>query len=379
VGYLYHPKVKRKDGTIYQDPVWWAKFYLDGRPVRRSTKTRKKGVAASQLKHWEGNPRDADPKTDRATLDELTQDYLDDYRINNRKSIGQAEDYVNRLLKTWGGRPAVTITVSEIRQYIKEMQAEGYANATVNRHLTALKRMFNLAMQAEKITRRPHIPMLKENNVRKGFLGDLEHLAVTEHLPYMLGVVAETAYTYGWRREELLTLQRTQVDLVEGIIHLDTGTTKNQEGREIRLTASLWEKYKRLEVETRALEIKTGSTILWTFHRKGKRVKDFRKAWKNACEKAKIGHRLFHDYRRSAIRNMERARVPRSTAMKVSGHRTESVYRRYAVVDQEMMDDATKRIERRAGQTALVPKQLSLLRANSGQTSTKHGDGEDSN
>ncbi len=226
MGYLFDPKVKRKDGTIYEDPIWWVKFYLHGRPVRRSTGTHKKSVAVRQLKHWQGNPKDADPQKDRVTLNELAQDFLDDYQINNRRSIQQAEGYVNRLLKTWNRRRAVSITVSEIRQYIKERQAEGYANATINRDLSALKRMFNLGMQGEKITRRPHIPHLRENNVRRGFFGALEQLAVTAHLPFVLLVVAETAYTYGWRKEELLTLQWFQVELHEGIIHLDTGTTK---------------------------------------------------------------------------------------------------------------------------------------------------------
>ncbi len=386
MGYLFHPKVKRKDGTIYEDPIWWAKFYLHGRPVRRSTGTHKKSVAVRQPKHWEGKPKDADPKMDRATLNELAQDFLDDYQINNRRSIQQAEDYVNRLLKTWDRRRAVSITVSEIRQYIKERQAEGYANATINRDLSALKRMFNLGMQGEKITRRPHIPHLRENNVRRGFFGDLEQLAVTAHLPFVLLVAAETAYTYGWRKEELLTLQWFQVELHEGIIHLDTGTTKNDEGRDVRLTASLLDKFKRLYAETQALEMKTGKKIPWVFHRNGRRVKDFRKAWKNACDQAKIGPRLFHDYRRSAVRNMERARVPRSTAMKVSGQKTESIYARYAIVDREMMDEVSMRIERRSGGAGQTERtgardfsRSDVLGANNGQTGTKHTLSYDSN
>lgn len=329
-------------------------------------------MAERQLKHWEGNPREAGPALDRATLNELSQDYLDDYRINKRKSLEQAEDYVNRLVRTWGGRRAVTIAVSEIRQFIQSMQAEGYANATINRRLAALKRVFSLAMDGEKITRRPFIPMWRENNVRRGFFGDIEHLAVSAPLPFALAVIAATARTYGWRKEEVPRLRWSQVDLHQGILRRDTGTTKNEEGREVRLTARLMEKLKKLYAETRSLEVELGRQVPWVFHRKGKPVKDFRKAWSNACTKAKIGPHFFHDYRRSAVRNMERARVPRSAAMKVSGHKTESIYKRYAIVDPEMMDDATKRIERRAGQSELGPQPSGVPRANNGQTSTRH-------
>jgi site-specific recombinase XerD len=98
--------------------------------------------------------------------------------------------------------------VTEIREFAKNMQAEKCANATINRHLATLKRMYNLAMQAEKLTRRPYIPMLKESNARRGFMGDLGQFAVMARLPVVLAVAAETAYTYGWRKEELFTLQR---------------------------------------------------------------------------------------------------------------------------------------------------------------------------
>ena len=378
MGSVYRQRLTRKDGTIYINPIYWATYSVNGVRIRRSTKTDKKRVAERQLNHWEGQ-RDADAKKDRATLNELAQDYLDEYEVNKRKSIEQAEDHVNRLLKTWSGRRAVTITVAEIRRFIREMQAEGYANATINRHLAALKRMLNLGIQGEKTTRRPYIPMLKENNVRQGFMGDLEQLALTEHMPLWLAVLCETAYTYGWRKKELLGLQRPQVDLEAGNIHLHTGTTKNDEGREVHLTENLRERFKRLDDETKALEKKTGRTISHVFHRNGRPVKDFRTAWANACAKAKIGHRLFHDYRRSAVRNMERARVPRSVAMNVTGHKTESVYRRYAIVDQEMMNDATRRIEQRAAQAVTLHERSEGPTTNNGQTSAVHAFGDTRN
>lgn len=72
----------------------------------------------------------------------------------------------------------------------------------------------------------------------------------------------------------------------------------------------------------------------------GSQIRDFRKTWANACEAAGYPGKLFHDFRRTAVRNLERAGVPRSTAMAMVGHETESIYRRYAIVDESMHREA---------------------------------------
>src|SRR5947199_1778054 len=58
-----------------------------------------------------------------------------------------------------------------------------------------------------------------------------------------------------------------------------------------------------------------------------------------------IPERLPHDFRRTAVRNLERAGVPRSTAMKMIGHRTESIYRRYAIVDEAMLKEGAVKLQ----------------------------------
>ena len=76
----------------------------------------------------------------------------------------------------------------------------------------------------------------------------------------------------------------------------------------------------------------------------GQRISDPRKAWESACEAAGLPGLLIHDLRRSAVRNMERAGVPRSVAMKLTGHKTENVYRRYAIVSDADLDAAAQKL-----------------------------------
>lgn len=64
----------------------------------------------------------------------------------------------------------------------------------------------------------------------------------------------------------------------------------------------------------------------------GERIQSFYKAWASGCERAGLQGLLFQDLRRSAVRNMERAGIPRKVAMAISGHKTESIYRRYGII-----------------------------------------------
>jgi integrase len=204
--------------------------------------------------------------------------------------------------------------------------------------------MFNLALQAGKLFHKPYIPMLREDNVRTGFLGEIEYLALREKLPDPINDMLAFAYKYGWRRSEVLGLRWAQVDFGAGTVRLDPGTTKNREGRTVVLTDDLRAMLQRRWQVTRALGEQRGEPIPWVFHRSGEPVRDFRGAWREACKQVGIAGRVFHDLRRSAVRNMIRASIPKRVAMTISGHKTRSVFDRYNIVSEGDLREAAKKL-----------------------------------
>lgn len=153
---------------------------------------------------------------------------------------------------------------------------------------------------------------------------------------------------FDWRiRSGVLPLQWRHVDLSVGTVRLEPGTTKNEEGRLFPF-GSLPELKEILQVRryrTSELQAKTERLIPWVFHRNGRLIKDFRKSWEIACKTAGVPGMIPHDFRRTAVRNLEWAGVSRSAAMKqLTGHKTESVYRRYAIVSEADPAEGVKKL-----------------------------------
>ena len=107
-----------------------------------------------------------------------------------------------------------SLTTADVRAYVTQRQADKAANGTINRELSALKRMFTLACQGGKLLVAPHIPMLQEDNVRRGFFEREQFEAVRRRLPAEVQPVVTFAYLTGWRiNSEVLTMQWHQIDL----------------------------------------------------------------------------------------------------------------------------------------------------------------------
>ena len=130
-------------------------------------------------------------------------------------------------------------------------------------------------------------------------------------------------------------------------VRLDPGATKNGEARTFPLSAypPRGELLKWQRECTVTVEKKTKQIVSHVFHRDGKPILCFRGAWRKACDAAGVKGRLVHDFRRTAVRNLERAGVPRSVAMKLTGHLTESIYRRYAIVSPADLTAGVEKLE----------------------------------
>jgi integrase len=135
------------------------------------------------------------------------------------------------------------------------------------------------------------------------------------------------------------------VDLTNGWLRLEPGETKNGDGRNFPLTEELREVLESHITKTRELELRTGTIIPWLFHRSGEPIRNFRRAWVTACTRASVPGRIRHDFRRTACRDLERMGISRSAAMKMVGHKTEAIYRRYAIADEVALKEAAAKMD----------------------------------
>jgi integrase len=343
---------------LYKDPktralkrtnTWQIEYSFRGQKRRESSRSTNRADAVKLLRRRlaeMAQGRLVGPDAEKTTFEDLAQMIQDDYAINQRRSSDRVKYSLAHLGATFSRARAVDLTADRIASYIRARQEAGAASGTIQNELATLKRMFSLGLRAGKVTHKPYIPHLTLNNVRTGFFEEADYRALLRHLPDYLRPLITFLYLTGWRKSEALGLTWAQVDFQAGVVRLEPGTTKNREGRTFpfnalpELAALLLAQRELTEEVTK----RTERIVPWVFHRNGHAIVDLRKRWGKACIAAGLPGRILHDFRRTAVRNLERAGVPRSVAMKLTGHKTESVYRRYAIVSEADLSVGVERL-----------------------------------
>ena len=326
----------RGDGRIFKrGKTWWISFYVDGREQRESAKTNNEEKARKTLrtKLKEVHAHELDPtkpflsqRHRKRSIADLLDALKSDFEIRGIASKQNLSN-IKRTHDDFGGVRAIALSPEAVDQYVEERLADGDAKASINRVLQLLKQAYRLAeLPAPKIRR-----LDESDNVRRGFFSETEIRRVMANLPGELADFTLFAWLTGMRKGEIASLRWEDVD--GGCIRLRAENAKNGTARLIPLEGELSELIAR---RSAARQVKVKETVMLSgliFHRKGEPVHEFRKSWATACTKAGI-RRLFHDLRRSACRNMVAAGVAQVTAMQVSGHKTDSMFRRYAIVSE---------------------------------------------
>src|SRR5215831_6417246 len=345
-------------GRIFKrGSVYWIAYFHRGKEYRESSESENEGKAKKLLKKRLGeigNGKLIGPVEERVTFEELTEDLRRDYQVNKRKAVKIIEYPIKHLTKSFVLYKALDLTTDKINAHIGRRQQEGAANATINRELAALKRMFSLALQAGKLSFKPYIPTLEENNARQGFLDHGSFLVLRENLPAHLKDPVTFLYHSGWRVSEMKALEWRDVDLPGKVVRLRPEISKNKDGRLLPLQGEL------LEIIERAKQARQLSCP-YVFHDNGEAIGDFRKVWKGACKQAGFGTIIVHDLRRSAVRNMVRAGIPERVAMSLSGHKTRSVFDRYNIVSEADLARATQRLQAHLEEQPRVPVVVPII------------------
>lgn len=367
----------RGEGSLYQrGNTWWIAYYDHGKLLRESARTEDEQEAKALLRKRLDMLQVGTVDTLNTTVSQLVDMVLLDYKVNGRSTLDDVTTrWTLHLMPQFGNLKANEVTSSRIQLYVESRQAEQAKNATINRELALLKRAFTMGYESDPqlVLRVPKFQMLKENNVRKGFLDDDGYTrlaAATAKRGLWLRAIFETGYVLGWRRAEIEGLKVSQVDLIHRCIRLEPGETKNDEGRVGIMPDRLYHLI--------AACVQGKKKTDWVFTREdGKRISDFRDSWANACVEAGVSRRLcktcqkevdadlfcstcdrtvfkketkpvgllVHDLRRTGARNLIRAGGSQNSAMAVTGHKTAEVFRRYAIVDERDVRELMQKVE----------------------------------
>ncbi|MBU2648147.1 site-specific integrase [bacterium] len=326
----------------HSSKIYWIDYRVNGKRKRERI-GRSKLAAENRLRQVETQTLEEryieKDKNASQNLDSIINWYLALPEVNELSSYTRIRESLCNINRIMGKETIVKhISLAGIQNYRKsrgQEESRKYPGrkitvATMNREVTTIKTALNRAVTYEKISSNPikDAPILKEENIRERVLSDQEFERLLAAAPEHIKPILIVAFHEPMRFEEIILLKWDEVDLKSepGFIRLVAKRTKGKkEGRLIPLHPRV---RKTLE------KLPSRFTRSRVFQNNGKSFDTFRKSFKKAKEDAGIEDFMFHDFRHCAITNLRRAGNDIPTIMKISGHKTLSMFQRYNLVDE---------------------------------------------
>lgn len=364
-------------GIFQRGRLWWISYCgprEDGSwgEIRESSKSGQKKAAVELRKkrlREVANFRDGTvaafvgPAAERRSVGELLDRAKKHFETGQKtrggayKSIREILVHLKPLTRILQHRLARSMDRTRLEEYVQQRRSEGVSDTTIDRELELLRRAYNLAIEDGKIAKPLRVPRLvaKDANAKAGFYerAGFEHL-LTELPSQVLRDVASCGYLTGWRKGEILSLTWDAYDRETRALRLHGKDSKNDSPRVVTLEGA---PELAAVIERRLAERRLDSPLI--FHNDGRAIGDFTKTWQRVCVRIGLGSfeevvrggrprrhyvgKCFHDFRRTAARNMVRAGVDPTIAKRITGHKTDSMFQRYAIVSESDLAEAMRR------------------------------------
>jgi integrase len=323
------------------------------------SKRRAERAFAKKMVEWEKRKHLGLEKRKEYLFRELVDWYLGLPGVSRLKSIGKIRQHCESLKRTFGNAKANQIRPSDVEEYREKKllqthyRGTNYRPASVNREIEVMKRIYNLAMRDERVEKNPcwKVTRLSEKNARDRVLSEEELDALLKELPQHAADVVAVGYHTGMRAGEIFNLTWDRVNMKEGFLVLTQQDTKTEEARHVYFNGPVKE---ILERRRKVRHISDNHVFLY----KDKPLRSIKTALANALEEVEIKDFRFHDLRHTWTTNARKAGVDRTVIMKLTGHKTLSMFTRYNSVDEDDAKQALQLMEgyfedRRRGTTAI--------------------------
>jgi len=378
---LEQQRKRKGEGSLFQYNGYW--YYTYGYTVDGEQRKKKKCLGPvekfkTEASAWSEAKRFRDQfitdvstgkvvtsDVENVTCGELLTQYITHLKAQRKPAAYVIEKCVEANIRPFFGPKKVARLQTRDFERYRQLRTEKVSNATVDHDFTYLKSALLLEYKKtpSRVTRVPHIQKSGEDNVRHGFLEFDGYEKVLAQLPLSLKSVFVVGYHIGNRRGALLDLKWPQVDFKNGVIRF----IRMQNRKPVPVAAPIYgdmEVWLRRQLAFRDEHFPECEFVFFWYpadceiaptskkghggrrNAPGAPIKSFYESWKTASKSAGFPELLFHDLRRSAVRNMvEKIGMSEKRAMEISGHKTRSCFERYHIISLADIQESGQKMD----------------------------------